>query len=113
MTPEEYVDVLGKIAKRRGWKLNPDGEIVLELAKGLLKNREKHGISYCPCRIVTGVREVDRRIVCPCVYAEVDIKKYGRCYCGLYVSREVYEGKRDMPVVIPDRHAEYVLTLNR
>ncbi len=113
MTPEEYLEVLGRIAERRGWKMNPDGEIVLELAEGLLKNRERYGISYCPCRVVTGIRDIDRKIVCPCVYAENDIMEHGRCFCGLYVSPEVHSGEREMPVVIPDRHAEYVLTSGR
>jgi ferredoxin-thioredoxin reductase catalytic chain len=32
--------------------------------------------------------EADKDIICPCVYRENDMKEYGSCYCGLYVSRE-------------------------
>ncbi|AKG90857.1 Ferredoxin-thioredoxin reductase, catalytic subunit [Geoglobus ahangari] len=113
MTPEEYVEVLSKVAERRGWALNPDKDIVLELARGLLTNRERYGIAYCPCRVIVGDRETDRKIVCPCVYAEADIREYGRCYCGLYVSRDVAEGEREIPKVIPDRHAEALFTSGR
>jgi len=113
MKAEEYIKILERVAERRGWKLNPDKEILLELAKGLLKNRERYGLAYCPCRIVVGKKEIDRKIVCPCVYAEEDIKDYGRCYCALYVDKEVFEGKKKMPPVIPDRHAEFLFTSSK
>ncbi len=110
MNPEEYLKVVERIASSKGWKPNPDREILLELANGLLENRKRYGRTYCPCRIVTGNHEIDRKIICPCTYAEDDIKNYGRCFCGLYVSDEVFEGKKTPPVAIPDRHAELILT---
>jgi len=42
------------------------------------------------------------------VYAEEDIKKYGKCYCGLYVSKEFLEGKIE-DKAIPDKHFKYYL----
>ncbi len=108
MTPEDHLEILVRIAERRGWKLNPDEKLVSELISGMMRNRERYGISYCPGRTVTGNLEVDRRIVCPCVYAEGDVSSYGRCYCGLFVSSDVYEGKKYSPAEIPDRHAEHV-----
>ncbi len=110
MTPEEYILNLEKVAERRGWKLNPDRDILIELARGLIANRERYGYASCPCRPASGDIKKDRDIICPCVYAEDDIREYGRCYCGLYVSKGVAEGKETPPPVIPDRHFEkYIL----
>ncbi len=113
MSPEEYLNVIEKIAVSKGWRPNPDREILLELSKGLLENRKRYGRTYCPCRIVTGNYDIDKKIICPCVYAQDDIDEHGRCFCGLYVSMDVYEGKRETPVAIPDRHAEMLFTSNK
>ncbi len=109
MSPEEYVETLRKVAHRRGWELNPDRDILVDLAGGLIANRERYGYASCPCRPASGDIKKDRDIICPCVYAEDDIREYGRCYCGLYVSKDVAEGKKEPPSVIPDRHFEKYL----
>jgi len=56
----------------------------------------------CPCRLASGDREKDKDIMCPCIYREADVKEYGSCYCQLYVSKEVLEGKRRLQYV-PER----------
>lgn len=105
MEAEKYLQIFESVAKRKGWRLNPDKELLIDFANGLIENRKRYGLALCPCRLATGKREIDRLIICPCVYAEDDIREYGRCYCGLY-QRE--EGNFDS-VVVPDRHAEYYL----
>jgi len=104
LTPEDYLKVFERVAEKRGWRVNPDRELLLDFAKALIQNKEQYGIATCPCRLVTGKKEVDRLIICPCVYAEDDIREYGRCYCGLYLSRE-----KEPADSIPDRHAKYYL----
>lgn len=105
MKVEDYVKkgVFERVAKKRGWYVNTDKDLIKSFAEGLVKNKERYGMAICPCRFATGKKEVDRKIICPCVYAEEDIKEYGKCYCGLYVSREFLE-KRIEDKVIPDRH---------
>lgn len=105
MDVKDYLQIFENIAKRRGWKLNPDRELIIEFAKGLIENKKRFGLAICPCRLATQKKEIDRLIICPCVYAEEDIKKYGRCYCGLY-QRE--EGDFSA-VIVPDRHAKFYL----
>ena len=108
MDVEEYLRVFERVSKKRGWKVNPEEEVVRAFAEGLLKNKERYGIATCPCRMVTGKREIDKLIICPCVYAEEDIKEYGRCYCGLYISEEYL--KAGLPeIIVPDRHMKYYL----
>jgi ferredoxin-thioredoxin reductase catalytic subunit len=108
MDVEDYLRVFEKIAERRGWRVNPDSDLVRSFAEGLIRSKERYGIAICPCRLATGRKEVDRLIICPCIYAEDDIREYGRCYCGLYVSKDYAEGRiEDRPV--PDRHFKYYL----
>jgi ferredoxin-thioredoxin reductase catalytic subunit len=108
---EDHLKLIEKVSSKRGWRVNPDREFVRMLAEGLIRNRERYGLATCPCRIATGKKEVDRLIICPCVYAEDDISKYGRCYCGLYMSEEYI--KSGMPeIFVPDRHAEHLSKLS-
>jgi len=108
MKVEDYIKeggIFERVAKKRGWYLNPDKELVRSFAEGLLENKKRYGMAICPCRLATGKKEIDRKIVCPCTYAEDDIKEYGKCYCGLYLSKDgEIEDK-----AIPDRHFEYYL----
>lgn len=90
---ESLYEKLKKYASTKGIELNKDRDFVFELLKGLLKNEERYGYRSCPCRLATGDREKDKDIICPCIYSSEDIKEYGRCYCGLYVSKEYNEGK--------------------
>ena len=63
----------------------------------------------CPCRLAAGDRDWDRDIVCPCVYREPDVREYGSCYCGLYVSGELNQGKITAQYVPERRPPEKVV----
>lgn len=92
MTPEEYEATLKKFAEKTGYILNPDRAMLREIATGLLENRKRYGYASCPCRIASGKFQDDRDIICPCIYRDADLKEYGRCFCGLYVSQEYQSG---------------------
>ncbi|HPJ73027.1 MAG TPA: ferredoxin-thioredoxin reductase catalytic domain-containing protein, partial [bacterium] len=93
MTPEELREQLRPLQEKLGYFFNRDREMTLELLEGLLKNRERYGYMACPCRLASGDRERDRDIFCPCVYREPDVREYGSCYCGLYVSEAWNRGE--------------------
>jgi ferredoxin-thioredoxin reductase catalytic chain len=78
---EEYK----KYAEENGFSLNPNKEVAQTLVKGLLEKEKEFGKRYCPCRRITGKKEEDDKIVCPCVYHLEEIEKQGRCFCGLFV----------------------------
>jgi len=99
----DLFEKLDKAAKTGGYFLNPDKEFVLELCEGLLKNKERYGYMACPCRLASGVRNEDLDIICPCDYRDSDIEKYGGCYCGLYVSKDVFEGKKKLSSIPESR----------
>ncbi|NWF98966.1 MAG: ferredoxin:thioredoxin reductase [Nitrospirae bacterium] len=92
MTKERLFEVLTKYAESQGIQLNKDKEYVLEILEGLLANEQRYGYRSCPCRLASGNKEKDKDIICPCLYRDPDIKDYGSCYCGLYVSKEWNEG---------------------
>jgi thioredoxin 1 len=71
-------------AQKNSFQLNPDKEIVERIINGLLENEKKYGGKYCPCRRVTGNQEADLKNICPCSYHKDEIKKDGRCFCGLF-----------------------------
>jgi len=88
MTPDRLYEVLAKYAESQGIQLNKDKEYVMEILEGLLTNEARYGYRSCPCRLAAGIKEKDTDIICPCIYKNPDIKEYGSCYCGLYVSRD-------------------------
>lgn len=93
MTANDLYPVLLKYAVSQGIALNNDKNFVISILNGLLANEERYGYRSCPCRLAWGERQKDADIICPCVYRDPDIKEFGSCYCGLYVSREWNEGR--------------------
>jgi ferredoxin-thioredoxin reductase catalytic subunit len=89
-------------AKTRGYYLNTDRKFLDSLLKGLKKNEERYGYPSCPCRLATGDFNLDRDIICPCDYRDIDVDEYGFCYCALYVREDVYRGKTEVSS-IPER----------
>ncbi|MGZ7132792.1 MAG: ferredoxin-thioredoxin reductase catalytic domain-containing protein [Halobacteriota archaeon] len=81
-----------RYAEKKELQLNPDQERVDEVAKGLAVRQEKFGKRYCPCRIITGDAEEDRKIICPCVYQEEEVRDHGMCHCKLFGAKKSTEG---------------------
>src|SRR4030042_377604 len=89
-------------AKSAGYNINPDSAMTRELLNGLLVNEKRFGYPSCPCRLASGKKDEDLDIICPCDYRDPDLEDYGGCYCSLYVSKEVAEGKKQIGS-IPER----------
>lgn len=93
MTPEELYPILSRYAESQGIRLNRDVGFVMNILRGLLANEARYGYRSCPCRLAWGIKEKDADIICPCAYRNADIKDYGSCFCGLYVSVEWNENR--------------------
>ena len=104
---KKIMERLQRFSEKKGASLNPDTEMAAKLIDGLLANQERHGYWACPCRLVSGVREDDRDIICPCDYWEQDVAEFGACYCGLYVSKKVAAGETAIETV-PERREKKV-----
>lgn len=93
MSPvEKLYEQLKKTQEPKGYFFNKDRDLVFELLEALLFNKDRYGYMSCPCRLASGQRELDKDILCPCVYRAPDVQEYGSCYCALYVSQEWNEG---------------------
>jgi ferredoxin-thioredoxin reductase catalytic subunit/rubredoxin len=104
-SPERIEDVRERLhldAEASGYHLNPDLEFARGLAEGLLVNEQRYGYRACPCRLARGDVDADRDIVCPCDYRDADLLEWGSCYCGLYVSDAIHQGKAAI-VRVPER----------
>ncbi|MDD4498593.1 MAG: ferredoxin-thioredoxin reductase catalytic domain-containing protein [Methanosarcinaceae archaeon] len=101
---------LDREAEHSGYHLNPDAEFTKELLYGLLVNEKRYGYLACPCRLASGKKEEDLDIICPCDYRDPDLNDYGACYCALYVSERVRQGKEEAKSV-PERRAPPELRL--
>ena len=85
-------NMLKKTQEPKGFFFNKDSDQVLELLKALQINKQRYGYMCCPCRLAAEDRQRDQDIICPCEYRALDVKEYGSCYCGLYVSKKWNEG---------------------
>ena len=81
---KEILDSITAYAKKHGFRLNPEDKKLENVIKGLARNKLRFGEQYCPCRIRSGDVEKDKKIICPCVYHEDEIKEQGSCHCNLY-----------------------------
>jgi len=81
------LETLARYAESQGFEMNPDRKIVEFVLAGLLRNEQRFGYRYCPCRAITGDQEQDKKIICPCAYHKDEIKRAGRCLCGLFVAK--------------------------
>lgn len=93
---------LNTYAESHGYHINPDIEFTKNLIKSLLINQQRYGYWACPCRLATGNKDEDLDIICPCYYRDPDLKEFGVCFCALYVSQEIKNGKKQ-PESIPER----------
>jgi ferredoxin-thioredoxin reductase catalytic subunit len=82
---ENLIKEYSEYAQNNGFRLNPNKKVVEGIVAGLLKNEEKYGKKYCPCRRISGNAEEDSKKICPCFWHKDEIQKDGHCFCQLYV----------------------------
>ena len=102
---EKLYKKLNREAGSSGYHLNSDIDLTKDLIKGLLINENRYGYQACPCRLATGEKSKDLDIICPCDYRDDDLNEYGSCYCALYVSKDILNGKKKLGS-IPERRPQ-------
>ena len=93
---------LDKEAEAGGYHLNPEKEFTRGLVRSLIVNEKRYGYRACPCRLASGKKEEDLDIICPCYYRDPDLEEFDACFCALYVTKKVLEGKKKIGS-IPER----------
>lgn len=102
---ENLYSKLNKEAESSGYHLNPDVGLTKDFIKGILINEKRYGYWACPCRLASGDKKEDLDIICPCDYRDADLTEFGSCYCALYVSQHVLDGKKQIGS-IPERRPQ-------
>lgn len=102
---DELFNRLNRDAEDSGYHLNPDIEFTRELVESLIINQNRYGYMACPCRLAVGDKEADLDIICPCDYRDPDLNDFDACYCALYVSKVVMDGKKTAEP-IPERRPD-------
>ncbi len=74
-------------AEKSGFKLNPDLKQLDWVFDGLVARKKRYGEFYCPCRVVSGNKEEDKKKICPCFWHKDEIKKWGHCLCKLFLEK--------------------------
>ena len=99
---DKFYENVKKDVEAHGYHLNPDVEFTKELLKSILINEKRYGYGACPCRLASGNKEDDLDIICPCDYRDHDLNEFDACYCGLYISGDILEGRKKL-TAIPER----------
>lgn len=84
---KDLIEEYKKYAEEKGISLNPNERLVIAVVEGLLDWEKRSGERYCPCRKVTGDKEEDKKIICPCVYHLEEVESMGHCHCNLFVKK--------------------------
>lgn len=94
MTTEKRKETLrfwfAKVVDPLGYKFTPDAEMVEFLLEQEVQIEKNHGSPFCPCQFISGNREEDMKIVCPCIpYHRKHFDAMKQCWCGLFVHKDV------------------------
>lgn len=84
---KDLLESAKKYAEEKELKLNPNEKTLNGIIKALMRNKEFKGKPYCPCRIVTGDKEKDKDIICPCVFSRGEIEIQEHCKCNLFFKK--------------------------
>jgi len=73
-----------------GYKFTLDEEMIDFLLEQQVLLERKHGSPFCPCQGISGIREQDMKIVCPCIpYHRRHFAMMQQCWCGLFIHQDV------------------------
>lgn len=81
---EELRNRLEKYLESKDFFFNPDPDTLDSILRAMTIRFEQFGEDYCPCRRVTGDKEKDKLIICPCVYHLDELATQGACHCRLF-----------------------------
>jgi ferredoxin-thioredoxin reductase catalytic subunit len=71
-------------AAKKGWSVNPRAMVYTNLRLWLSDCEEMYGRRYCPCFEPSGDAELDKKLICPCQFAQAEIDETGWCHCTLF-----------------------------
>jgi ferredoxin-thioredoxin reductase catalytic subunit/rhodanese-related sulfurtransferase len=99
-----------KVREKMGFSPNPEPSENERIYIGLTNNKLTKGKRYCPCFIVEGDTEEERKAsnnrICPCKPAlQNEIPETGKCYCGIFCTSEYIDNYEKIDVDIIESHS--------
>lgn len=73
-----------KHAANRGWSVNSRFMMYTMLKFWLSDSEAMYGRRYCPCYEPSADAELNRKLICPCHFAQAEIDSTGWCHCTLF-----------------------------
>jgi ferredoxin-thioredoxin reductase catalytic subunit/rhodanese-related sulfurtransferase len=88
-----------KVNNQFGFVQNPNEDVNEGVIMGLARNRLMYGKRFCPCFMVIGSTQEERKTadnrICPCTPAlEKEIPEDGLCHCGIFCTQEYAESQK-------------------
>jgi ferredoxin-thioredoxin reductase catalytic chain len=89
---EQLKEMFLRLVDPLGYKLSSDEDLVDFLFEQEVQIEKEKGSPFCPCQALTGEREHDMKLVCPCIpFHREHYDAMKRCWCGLYVHKDVVD----------------------
>lgn len=101
---------INKYAERKGFRVNPHPMYLTNLKIWMAENQTMYGTRICPCFEATGDAKTDRKLICPCSFAEEDIAQTGSCHCKLFARGDFTDA--DFVAAEKELMKEYRIPLN-
>lgn len=92
-TAADLMSYMAPFVEHLGFKFNTDEAFVAAVLDGELEILARDGDVFCPCRVRTRDPKQDAAVVCPCIpYYLDDFWAMRKCWCGLFIRRDVEDG---------------------
>lgn len=78
-----------KHAANRGWSVNSRFMMYTMLKFWLSDSEAMYGRRYCPCYEPSADSELNKKLICPCAFAQAEIDSTGWCHCTLFGRRDL------------------------
>lgn len=85
---DKWID---KYISQKGFSKNPHWMFYTNLKIWLVESEQLFGKRICPCFEPSGDSELNRKLLCPCSFAEEEIKTRGTCHCVLFGKGDLSE----------------------
>jgi ferredoxin-thioredoxin reductase catalytic subunit len=76
-----------KIAREKGYILNPDEERLKKVVGLMTMNSNEFGKYYCPCK-QSHPLDPTKDVLCPCPPLADEVQGDGHCFCKLFYRKE-------------------------
>lgn len=84
-----------KIARTKGYVLNPNKHWVAEILALMTNNHREYGKYICPCK-QQFPPDPDSDVLCPCPTLEQEVEEDGFCHCRLFFKPGFQKPKVDI-----------------